>query len=297
MNLAEIRASLSEIARRPVRAMFPRGVRGHIKLKRWAAARRRAVTSVSYEEFADGLRSLGDWRGRVVWVQSSWNDLFALAMRPREVIDLMLDLVGPDGTLVMPAFPMVADRTAELAIDTAPVTTGLLCEMFRRLPDTKRSVHINNSVVALGPAAEFLTEAHHLDPYPWGPITPYGRLNEIDGLMVGLGVWPLGFTPLHHVECALHHEVKRFRTVFGGELTYRWKRCNGERGTHTTLLRRGRIRPARLLPLLPAGLHRQAQLSNFQIQSTPVTATVDAFKALARRNKTIYPHMFEIGAV
>ena len=279
---------LRNFAKRQVRALFPRGIGEHIKLARLAIARRGPVHRVDVREFAEGLQSLGDWRGRTVWVQASWNDMFSLDMRPREVIDLMLELVGPEGTLAMPAFPVFPDRTKVLAIDAAPTTTGLLSEIVRRMPGAERSVHATASIAAIGPQARYLTEAHHLDIYPWGRETPYGRLYQQDALMVGLGIVSLGLTPLHMVECELHHQVPRFRKIFGTPFTYAWRRRNGETGTHTTYVRYGTIRPGRLSKYLPEGMHRQGRLSNFSIQSAPARGTIDALKGLAARGKTIY---------
>lgn len=271
-----------------LRKVAPRGVLPRLKLMRLATERRLYRRKIGAEEFRDALLRLGEWKGRVVWVQISLNDLYNVEMRPSEIIEMMLDLVGPEGTLVMPAFPLDPDPSKELRIDTVPSNTGLVTEMFRRMPGAERSIHIRSSVAALGPDAAWLTSGHHLGKYPWGETSPYGRLVERKGLMVGLGIVPLGFTPLHSVECALHYQVPTFRKAIAEEMTYAWRRRSGETGTHTTFLRKGWINPGRLIRHLPAGLLRQFRVSNLTFQSAPAHEAVEALKVLALRNKTIY---------
>lgn len=274
---------------RPIlRKVAPRGVLARLKLARLELEQRFYRRKISAQEFREALMSLGEWRNRTVWVQISLNDFYNVEMRPSEIIEMLLDLVAPEGTLMMPAFPLNPDPSRELRIDTVPSSTGLVTEMFRRMPGARRSIHINSSVTAIGPNADYLTSEHHLGKYPWGESSPYGRLVELRGLMVGLGIVPLGFTPLHSVECALHHDSRIFRKAIAEELTYSWRRGTGETGTHTTFVRKGWIRPARLVKHLPPGLLRRFRLSNLTFQSAPAYEAVEALKELARRNKTIY---------
>ncbi|RYG88692.1 MAG: AAC(3) family N-acetyltransferase [Alphaproteobacteria bacterium] len=270
--------------------LFPRGVTERVRDLRRSMERRVHSRKIDASEFREALLGLGEWKSRPVFVQSSWNDFYNVAMRPSEIIDMMLDLVGQHGTLLMPAFPLRNDPSVELAIDTAPVNTGLISEMFRRMPGAKRSIHLRSSVAALGPDAEALTADHHLTEYSWGPNSPYGRLYETNGLMVGLGIVPLGFTPLHYVECVLHHEVPFFENkVFDGStVSYRWKRKTGERGEHTFLDRKGRIWAGRLRKYFPSEIYTEFPVSNLKISSAPAREAVDIAIALARINKTVY---------
>ena len=89
---------------------------------------------IEVAELRQRLIELGVTRGRTVWVQSSWNEFFNVPMKPSEVIDLLRELIGPEGTLAMPAFPIDQDAGKVFMVDRAPVYTGLLCEVFRRVP-------------------------------------------------------------------------------------------------------------------------------------------------------------------
>ena len=126
--------------------------------------------------------------GRVIWIQSSWNEFYNFSEKPSSVIDLLLEMIGPERTLVMPAVPLRMDPERVLVIDREPVSTGLICEIFRRYPRVVRSIHLSSSVIALGPQAEYLVKDHQTTQTPWDPATPYQRLMEADALCIGMGV-------------------------------------------------------------------------------------------------------------
>ena len=244
----------------------------------------------SLEELRELLRNLGFSRGRVVWVQSSWNDFFNLRAKPTDVIALMRDLLGPDGTLVMPAFPLSPDPAKVLQIDSEPSSAGLLTEIFRRTPGVKRSIHLTSSVCALGPAADFLVRDHHLDVYPWGPNTPYCRLMDVDARLVtlGLGRFVTNLTPLHAVECLLHDELPFFQRVFDGTIKYRWRRNSGETGEHEYRRRGGRLSMRGYGQHFPSDLYIELRQSNLTAFATDAKKVIDGAIALARRGITIY---------
>ena len=76
------------------------------------------------------------------------------------------------GTLAMPAFPIDQNPDKVFFVDRAPAYTGMLCEIFRRNPEVKRSIHLNSSVCAVGPGADFLLKDHHHTDLPWGARPP-----------------------------------------------------------------------------------------------------------------------------
>ena len=97
------------------------------------ACRKKSIAGpVSIAELRQQLIDLGVTPGRTLWVQSSWNEFYNVPLRPSEMIDLLRDLLGPDGTLAMPAFPIDQNPDKVFLVDRAPVYTGLLCEVFRR---------------------------------------------------------------------------------------------------------------------------------------------------------------------
>src|SRR5206468_365221 len=60
------------------------------------------------------------------------------------------------------------------------------------------SLHPTHSVAAVGPRASWLVDGHHLDTRAFGRYSPFGRLIEADGFILGLGI-DLGPVTFYHV--------------------------------------------------------------------------------------------------
>ena len=188
----------------------------------------------------------------------------------------------------MDLWPIDQDPAKVFLVDRAPVYTGLLCEVFRRYPDVRRSIHLGASVCALGPNAEFLTRDHHLTAMPWGKDSPFCRLMEVDARLLGLGAGFNFMTPLHAAECLLYDEVPFFRKVFDGTIRYRWKRANGETGEHEYMKRTGDIRPQRLRRHFGPDLCVEAKISNLKMLAADARPFIEHAVALGRRGITMY---------
>ena len=243
---------------------------------------------VSITKFRQQLIDLGVTPGRTLWVQSSWNEFYNVPLRPSEMIGLLRDLLGPAGTLAMPAFPIDQNPDKLFLVDKAPVYTGLLCEVFRRQADTRRSIHLGSSVCAVGPNADFLLRDHHLTIMPWGKDSPFCRLGELDARMLGLGAGFSFMTPLHTVECLLYDEVPFFRSVFDGTISYRWQRANGEAGEHQYMRRIGDIRPQRLRRHFSPDICVDAKISNLSILAADAKPFIERAVNLGRKGITMY---------
>jgi aminoglycoside N3'-acetyltransferase len=243
---------------------------------------------IEVAELRQRLIDLGITRGRTVWVQSSWNEFYNVPMKPSEVVDLLRDLIGPEGTLAMPAFPIDQDASKVFMVDRAPVYTGLLCEVFRRVPGVQRSIHLTSSVCAIGPNADHLIRDHHRTMMTWGKESPFCRLMDVDARMIGLGATFNFMTPLHAVECLLYDEIPFFHGVFNGTIRYRWKRAGGETGEHEFLSRGGDIRPQRLRRHFGTDICTDIKLSNLKMMAADAKPFIEHAVALGRKGITMY---------
>jgi aminoglycoside N3'-acetyltransferase len=263
-------------------------LRGFVRKHRLRLAKKIYRQPVAIADLRRHLIDLGVTPGRTLWVQSSWNEFYNVPLRPSEMIELLLDLLGAEGTLAMPAFPIDQNPDKVFLVDRAPVYTGLLCEVFRRLPNVRRSIHLGASVCAIGPQADFLVRDHHLTRMPWGPNSPFCRLAELDARMLGLGAGFEYMTPLHAAECLLYDEVPYFRRVFDGTVKYRWKRASGATGEHEFLRRIGDIRPLRLRRHFGPDICVEARISNLRMLAADARPFIDRAFALGRQGITMY---------
>ena len=263
-------------------------VRGFVRKQKLRLSKKIYRRPVAIAELRQFLIDLGVTRGRTLWVHSSWNEFYNIPLKPSEMIELLRDLLGPEGTLGMPAFPIRQNPDKVFLVDKAPVYTGMLCEIFRRQSDVRRSIHLTSSVCAVGPNADYLVRDHHFTDMPWGKNTPFLRLTELDARILGLGAGFEYMTPLHAVECLLYDEVPYFRRVFDGTIKYRWRRANGETGEHEYRRRTGDIRPLRVKRYFVPDICVDAKISNLKVLAMDAKPFIERGIAPGRRGITVY---------
>jgi aminoglycoside 3-N-acetyltransferase len=173
------------------------------------------VTSLS-KQFADcGLAA-----GQTVLVHTAMSKLGWIVGGQQAVIEALLSVLGPTGTLMMPAHasensepshwrdPPVPEHWWQTIRDEHPAYdpritptryVGCVAELFRTWPGTLRSNHPIGSMAALGPNAAYLTSGHILAG-ECNDESPVGRLNALDGYVFLLGVGHERNTSLHLAE-------------------------------------------------------------------------------------------------
>jgi aminoglycoside N3'-acetyltransferase len=182
-------------SRRRQRAAQVRRRERDVRIARYGTLDAAALTAL--------LRDAGVRTGGVLLVQTSFNDLFTFAGRPADLLQVLRDLVGPAGTLLMPAYTDERVGTAQAPLDltTLPTYTGIVNELFRRSPGVLRSMHPRHSLCAEGPLARTLLDGHDECLYADGPNSPLDRLRQRDdGQILTLGLPPAFTSFLHWLE-------------------------------------------------------------------------------------------------
>lgn len=130
-----------------------------------------------------------------------------------EIRDLVLEVIGPRGHLVVPTFPPVA--AIDYMLDPAPFDPmnsrsgmGAISEAVRKTEGAWRSLHPTKSVAVIGPDAEEICAGHEDCVYPFGLGSPFERLLERDARIIGLGV-PMSYLSFVHVAEDMHPERVR----------------------------------------------------------------------------------------
>lgn len=149
-------------------------------------------------DVARQLVQLGVEPGGVLLVHTSWRAVRPVDGGPQSLINALLDVLGPDGTLVMPCWPGDDDAVFDPATTPAATDLGIVAELFRRQPGVLRSEH-PFAFAALGPHAHRVT-AGPLPLPPHVPASPVGRVYDLDGQVLLLGVNHDADTTLHLAE-------------------------------------------------------------------------------------------------
>jgi aminoglycoside 3-N-acetyltransferase len=280
-----------ELAKRIVRRLTGKeDIRAYVRLRRLEFKKRLHRKEITLGELRQTFGEMGVAEGRTIWFQSSWNEFYNYKGTPSSIINLLLEMIGPDGTLVMLATPLSVVPGEVLHIDRAPVSTGMICEVFRRYKGVRRSIHQSASVIALGPQAEYLTRDHHNTLVSWDSKSPFWRLTEVDALCLSAGNWRFlaSLAPLHAVEAALRMEIAYFHELFTGSVTYVWENREGQKGEHTYMTRKGAFDAEKFGRLYPAHMSKQKRLSNLEIWSISARDAINTGIALGRQGKTMY---------
>ena len=153
------------------------------------------------------LRALGVTMGAALVVHASLRRIGWVVGGAESVIQALMEVLTPEGTLVMPAFSgQVSDPAAgsdpPQPFDSAHTPSqdmGAIAETFRKLPEVHRSHHPLESLAAWGRDAEALVADHGLD-WPLGPDSPLGRLHDRGGQVLLIGVGHNRNSTLHLAE-------------------------------------------------------------------------------------------------
>ena len=150
--------------------------------------------------------------GDVVFVHSSLDQL-NLDFPFYRVLTLLRNVIGPEGTMLFPAYPNHRISSYEYLLQgrvfdvrRTPSYAGLLTEFARKQPAAVRSLHPTKSVSAIGPLARELTSTHQLSRYPYDACSPFFKLTEHQSKIVGLGVWTSRLSFVYCVDDAMKEE-------------------------------------------------------------------------------------------
>ena len=170
------------------------------------------MSKVTRRMLVEDLRRLGVREGDCLMLHSSLSSLGWVEGGAEAVVDALMDAIGPQGTLITPAFTQGA-WTEHLAMPDCrdcrgkescpsqwPSHEGAIANAALRRSGHLRGCHPTHSWVANGlRAAEVLCDQQH-SPTPCGRGNPFEKLLELDGCIVTLGVGVNTITLWHYFE-------------------------------------------------------------------------------------------------
>ena len=181
---------------------------------------KRTKTPLSVESLKVDFLNLGIEPGMVLLVHSSLSSMGWVIGGPVAVIMALEEVLGSEGTLVMPTHsgdlsdpkewnnPPVPEGWKDLIRQNMPAfdpdltpTRGMgrIPETFRKRKGVLRSNHPQDSFAAFGKAADYITKGHGLD-FGLGESSPLARIYDLEGWILLLGVGFENNTSLHLAE-------------------------------------------------------------------------------------------------
>ncbi|MGC8805853.1 MAG: aminoglycoside N(3)-acetyltransferase, partial [Candidatus Ratteibacteria bacterium] len=139
---------------------------------------------VTKNDIVLGLKKLGLRKGDIVLVHSSLSSLGKVEGGPETVIQALIEVVGKTGTIMMPY----------------PLGNATIARVFSSMKGVIRSTHPTHAVSAMGAKADYLTKDHDEMPTACGKGTPFGKLVDLGGYILLIGVDQDRNTTLHTAE-------------------------------------------------------------------------------------------------
>ena len=169
------------------------------------------ATAIAPDRVASQLRELGVRPGGVLLVHTSYRAVGPVEGGALGLIDALRAALGPEGTLVMPSWGGRDTVPFDPARSPPSADLGILPRLFWRMPETLRSDHVH-AFAAAGPrAGEVLRDTLPLPPHR--PESPVGRVRDLDGQVLLLGVNHDADTTIHLAEVTAGVRYGRMKYV------------------------------------------------------------------------------------
>ncbi len=190
------------------------------------------------------------------------SDQFASLFSLSDFFKAVEQYFDPKATVCMPSYPF-NDRTYDAYMSSSttfsvrhtPARICLASEVFRRHGETVRSLHPWASVAARGKHAMEIVKNHSSSVRVFGEASPFGKIVELGGKVVGIGLDcnTNSFAHIPDYELLQYSNVSEYRDYY----YVKSFRCINQAGKEITIesdvvnpLIRKRIKPRKLIPLL-----------------------------------------------
>lgn len=174
------------------------------KLQNEKRKKSKSKNKVSFSEIINKMEEKGITKGDLIIVHSSMIGLKPCGVKPEEVINSLLDLIGSEGTLAMPTHPYFKENLtgkeyinkdlSNLVLNYYPdetfAWTGIIPNILLTYPKVIRSRHPINTLAALGPLSEKMMQNNisGYKPLPNGENSSWKFCADHNAKIIGLGI-------------------------------------------------------------------------------------------------------------
>lgn len=172
--------------------LIPHRIVLRLKRLRSSSVIKTPIDLINLQDLSDFLKNIGIDNGESIVVHSSYDSLKFMNVLPRDVVKMLCNLVGNRGNLMMPVNRIFNPNISplEFNVNKNKIWSGALpYALFLDKNSVKSKIPIN-SVVIWGIDAESFVSDELKNDYetPCGITSPWYKLYEKNGLVLGLGV-------------------------------------------------------------------------------------------------------------
>lgn len=153
-----------------------------------------AECKIYYKDLINALNTLGIQSGDTLCIHSCLFPLGKPALEKYAFLEAIIQafeqVIGSDGTIIMPTFTYSFCKNEVYNIHSSPSTVGILTEYFRKRPGTVRTKHPIFSFALSGRRKNELLDINW-DAFSDGSL--YGKIRDTGGKLLFLGA-PKGYT-------------------------------------------------------------------------------------------------------
>ncbi|MCP4143294.1 MAG: AAC(3) family N-acetyltransferase [Chloroflexi bacterium] len=173
--------------------------------------------TLSFENLVEGFRGLGVKTGDTLLVHSSYKSFGGVDGGPQTVINALLEVLGEEGTLVMPTFNFSFCKGKPWNARETRSQMGAITNLVRTDPRAKQVFHPIYSFAVIGKHAEAFGAIREKSSY--GPNSAFAKLCELDGKIMVVGLsYNNSMTFFHHIE-EMEGVDYRYLKDFTGNIT------------------------------------------------------------------------------
>lgn len=181
------------------------------------------------DQLAEHVEATGIQRGDNVILHSSLRSVGKTADGPATVVNAILSVIGPTGTLMAPTFTysLPGWKSDPYSHKTSPARTGAIPEYMRHRPDAIRSFHPTHSVAVIGADAHHIA-ADHMEATPLGRNSPFGKMLDRNAKILMLGTHQDTNSSLHL--CEVLAQLPYIHVCFADDVDFETAWYQGEEG-------------------------------------------------------------------
>lgn len=168
------------------------------------------TVKIDFDKIIEYLRSQGIGEGTLLILHSSYGAVKGSGLSPDEIIDKLLELIGPTGTLAMPVIRQFNstenDIDANLEdvefvydVDNTPITTGVLPIRLHAREGSVTSRFPLNPMCAIGPLAKEMMADNLNGNSPHDEHSAWKYCADHNAMILGIGIDLAHYLTMIHV--------------------------------------------------------------------------------------------------